>query len=220
MTSLSPLLGQSIRVTVEVFVDYRSLDLISAKLGESDFIVHSTKPSALSHPATPPQDEEEGEHSPETSLQRTNSDEEDKGLITEELLKTPSTESSPLGKKTSPSSHAVATATAAGPVADMDAEDEEQLLAANVPQPVTTIRLEDVLILKIENGRDYFLTVTAEFEPTAEGSRTLSSLSLSLHLTLSLSLSLSVSPSLSVSQISISCNYKRLKSKLSLRWKK
>jgi hypothetical protein len=144
-------------VTVEVFVDYRSFDLISAKLGETDFIVHS-KPAATREDSTTgvlPQEDEEEADSQSARAKRANSDEEDKGLITEELLKTPSIDTTTIMKAAAP--------------ADLDADEEERLMAQSVPQAVTTLHLEDVLILKIENGRDYFLTVTAEFSPTAEG---------------------------------------------------
>lgn len=143
-------------MTVEVFIDYRSLDLISKKLGETDFIIH-TKPSAEKGEDVQEESPSQQE-SPSTSpsdIKRTNSDEEDKGLITEELLRREGTEQQG-GEMISP--------------VDMDGEDEE-LTLSSVPQPppVTTLHLEDVLILKIENGRDYFLTVAADFAPTAEG---------------------------------------------------
>jgi hypothetical protein len=160
--------SQSVRVTVEVFIDYRSLDLISKKLGETDFIIH-TKPAAVveevqdvkTHLAAATEEEEEPqEQSPSTTpsaLKRVNSDEEDKGLITEELLRREGT-----GARDGEMTY---------PAVDMDEEDEECLIATSVPQsqPVTTLHLEDVLILKIENGRDYFLTISADFAPTAEG---------------------------------------------------
>lgn len=140
---------------MEVFFDYRSLDLISKKLGETDFIVHPT--STSSKKDTTISEELELEQS-SLEIQRTNSDEEDKGLISEELLK-------------SPTHHGTTTTTTDILVAGTNEQDEEdeKIIPSNIPEAVTHILLEDVLILKIENGRDYFLTVSAEFSPTAEG---------------------------------------------------
>lgn len=35
--------------------------------------------------------------------------------------------------------------------------------------PIRVVQLVDILILRIENGKDYFLTVSAEFGPTPQG---------------------------------------------------
>jgi hypothetical protein len=155
-------------VTVEVFIDYRSLDLISKKVGETDFIIHS-KPAADTEQQQQSEVEQEKGRTEEdqtassspNDLKRTNSDEEDKGLITEELLRGESVGAG------------AGTMTAEATETEEEEEEDEAILKQpqlqSPPEPVTTVRLEDVLILKIENGRDYFLTVSADFAPTAEG---------------------------------------------------
>lgn len=117
-------------------------------------IHHKKSPPSDSLPADIP--DNPADHSP-SNIKRTTSDEEDKGLITEELLTSPSN-----------SEHEVKHEHHLSPT-DLDADEEENATASRIPEAVAQIQLDDVLILKIENGRDYFLSVSAVFCPTAEG---------------------------------------------------
>lgn len=125
------------------------MDLVSNALG-SDFIPHG-HPSPMIHTEPETNDDHHPHQSTENAIKRVDSDEEDKGLIREELL----------SKRNDN--------------VDGNGDDDDEVEPIQLPPPPETtsktisILLQDFLILRIENGRDYFLTITANFSPTLEG---------------------------------------------------
>jgi hypothetical protein len=127
------------------------MDLVTNALG-NDFTIHTHQPSH--DPLTTPLKA----RNREDEKQRANSDEEDKGLIKEELLKgTPSPEKE--GDRG---------------IDDLEGDDDDDSPRPGISQrkevhEVASIPLQDFLILRIENGRDYFFSISANFNPTNEG---------------------------------------------------
>jgi hypothetical protein len=106
--------AETIRITLEIFVDYRSLDLLAPHCFDTETVppdLPPLPPPLCSPEAFPPGEEEEEEEGEE------------------ELRKT------------------------------LTAELESAL----------TIPLNEILIVRIENGHDYFLTVSASFGPSSHG---------------------------------------------------
>ena len=124
------------------------MDLVTNSLG-SDLIPHTTLTTQSQQ-----LESHDAHETSNTEIKRVDSDEEDKGLIREELLK---------GHKLSAEiDHDVGDA-------DGDADDDEVEPIQTPVSNTISILLQDFLILRIENGRDYFLTITAQFSPTMEG---------------------------------------------------
>jgi hypothetical protein len=113
-----------VRITLEIFVDYRSLDLVARSFGAE--LDEALKLSSLP-PAPPPLLDFAMMDEAPADLNET---------IDEEQL-----EASLLGLR--------------------------QTLSAL--EPVHILPLHEILVLRIENGHDFYLTVDAQFGPTPEG---------------------------------------------------